>query len=198
MPHERRKRWTVLMIAAGVLFPAWRVLAHGIQARAYARAGEIVVEAFYHDGTSLEDASVTIQAPNGDTLASGTTNAAGDFSFPIQSIPDRILVVVDEGNGHRTERTISREELGAWRPTNESRSDSTSSPGDDASQFADIRASLARLEASADHIQQRLAQLTQPQPGVRSGNILAGIGIIFGITGVAAYGLARKAGHKQP
>ncbi len=96
--------------------------------------GRLVAEASYVDGSPTGDASVRIEEPGGRVIASGTTDAAGRFTFRVERAT-ALRVVVKDGQGHRAEVLLTADavdrlaalladaELTASEPVADSRDD---------------------------------------------------------------------------
>ncbi len=92
-----------------ISFAGFVLLASGSTASAHALGAEctiqgerVVVEAFFSDNTSAQDAVVTIYNNGKRAIARGTTDADGRWSFPVPPA-GRYDVVVEAGMGHRAE-----------------------------------------------------------------------------------------------
>ncbi len=198
---------TAILVA---LTAAERVMAHRLDAWVHVIDNEIVVEAYFNDGEAAQNADVTVSDSDGKLLAKGKTDTAGKFTFTPARLPDRIEIVVNTGQGHRCTKTMTRKDLVAlnnhpqmskneeprasarlaFRHPTTTTSDAPATPGDD--ELTEIKQSLTSIQASLRNIRHELAKLNKPRTGVSFDSILAGVGFIFGLTGVAAYCLARR------
>ena len=95
--------WVLAALAAAAATP--RLPAHRVLADALARDGALVIEAYFADDSPLRDARVAVADPDGAVVAEGRTDAGGVFRFAPQRAVD-LLVVIDDGLGHRLEMRI--------------------------------------------------------------------------------------------
>lgn len=79
--------------------------AHDLRTLVRVEADVVRVEARYDDGTRAAGADVQVTDANGNTLASGTLDASGTWSFP-RPDADTYTVVV-EAVGHRDQVTVT-------------------------------------------------------------------------------------------
>lgn len=165
-------------------------LAHRLDVAAYVADGQILVEAHHSSGEPVPEAAVEVTDPDGNVLVQGQTNADGTYRFTLATIPAHINVAVKTNDGHRGSQTLPRASLLAL--VSADNSPTTAAADTDADDLAEIAAFLQRHELALQDIQHQLARLNQNRAGVSADRILAGIGFIVGLTGVAAYCLARR------
>jgi hypothetical protein len=142
------------LVIAGTAVPAD---AHGLDLVVAVDGHEVVVEAHYVGGKSLENGTVSVLASDGRLLLSGTTGPDGRCSFAVDEIPDGTTLTVADAAGHRAEVRLTRDLLLA-RP-------GSADPRQDSKSFA--------------------------FPFKRA---FAGVGIICGLTVLAAYVRSRRTG----
>lgn len=87
--------------------------AHDLKAEVKAEADPIRVEAYFDDETPAQSARVTVTRSDGESIASGTTDDRGLWSFPKPS-PGRYRITV-ESAGHRDDVRLTIP--GAEEPT---------------------------------------------------------------------------------
>jgi hypothetical protein len=124
-PEKRRPLLTSARAGVAALLAvslASPLEAHKLLAVARLDAGEVRIEAFYDDDTPLAGGKVTIiekrpakeppeeAADVAAGVASGATDAKGFFSFR-PARPADLLVVVEDGRGHRVELEIAAGKL---------------------------------------------------------------------------------------
>ncbi|MBU0617904.1 MAG: hypothetical protein KKI02_09325 [Planctomycetes bacterium] len=183
-----------------------RAHAHRIDVSVDIAEGKIVVEARYHDGVPVPEADLLVTDPDGSLLAEGTTDADGRFLFTLTTVPAQINVVVETGDGHRGAVTVSHEDLarlageveeheheGHDSSASEHAADDDSSADHD--DLREIEAALVRVETELHEIAHELEHLSERHAGTNLERVLAGVGFILGLTGVAAYCLARRPQH---
>jgi len=151
-------------------------LAHKVSVFAVAEGEFITGECYFSGGGRPKDCVVEFFDSVGRKLGQTRTDAEGRFSFRPNVRTDH-LIVLDTGDGHRTEFTISAAELPAAlsAPPTAARS----GPPDD------LDKRIAR--AVAKELRPLREQLSRAERRIRLRDILGGIGYIFGLAGVAAY-----------
>lgn len=186
-----------------VLLTSSQALAHRLDVSVDVTQGKAVVEARYHDGVPAQEADVTVTDPDGNVLVEAKTDAEGTFQFTLAAIPAHVNVVVKTDDGHRGAVTVSREDLAGLagaveEPEHAGHDSSASEPWANEHSSADhddlheIEAALTRIETELHEIDRELEHLREHQAGANFDRGLAGVGFIVGLTGVAAYCLARR------
>lgn len=95
----------IATILIGTIFPAM-AFAHAIGAEAKLTSGRVHVEAYFDDDSPAREARVTVTDAAKNTIVQGRTDAAGKWSFAAPA-PGNYVVVVDAGDGHRTEVRVT-------------------------------------------------------------------------------------------
>jgi len=186
-----------------VLLTSSQALAHRLDVSVDVTEGKVVVEARYHDGVPAQEADVTVTDPDGNVLIEAKTNAEGTFQFTLAAIPAHVNVVVKTADGHRGAMTVSGKDLAGLagaveEPDRAGHDSSASEPWANEHSSADhddlheIEAALARIETELHEIDRELEHLREHHAGANFDRGLAGVGFIVGLTGVAAYCLARR------
>lgn len=188
--------WSPRLVALmlGLLPTPTHALAHRVDVSARIVAGEVLVKACYHDGLPVREADVTVRDSADKVLAEGTTDAHGRFSVRLTPIPAEVRVVVDTGDGHRGTTTAVREDQPAAAGATAEHDHAphhVSPPGH--GDAHEMNAALVHIESELHEIAHELEHLRQQQSGASFERGLAGVGFILGLTGVAAYCLARRA-----
>jgi len=202
------RRPTTAILA--VVFASSPALAHRVDVGAYVADGRVLVEACYSDGEAVREAAVEVTDPDGNVLIEGRTSAEGRYQFTLAAIPAHINVVVKTADGHRGAKTLPRESLLGLLGAAQSEADASPMPSavepptsgaatserDNLAEIkptlAQLKAALVRHEVALHDLQQQLALLNKPRGGVSTDRVLAGVGLIVGLTGIAAYCLARR------
>lgn len=185
-----------------LLFPSV-ALAHRVDVWAYVRGEEIVVESYYGGGKPVSGATIKAIGPSGELLARGKIGREGQFTFSPDRVPIEMQIVVDVGDGHRGERTLSRDDLIGLADLKDPEyvaalaaaraSDATTrSTGDHTRELAELKVTMLRIEAAVHNLERELVRMRQARAGVSIDRVLAGVGLIMGVTGVATYMLARR------
>ena len=98
----KRSGATILVLSVLALLASGpRAFAHALGAECKIRGDRVVVEAYFSDNTSAQDARITVVDDANREVANGKTDAAGRWSFPVP-VAGRYEVVVEAGMGHRT------------------------------------------------------------------------------------------------
>jgi hypothetical protein len=93
-----------LTLVLGFFAPAWG-FAHALHVTCTLARGNVEVESFYDDDTPAIKADVLVVNAKEATLAQGTTNAKGRWSFAAPA-PGAYEVRVNAGAGHRAKTTL--------------------------------------------------------------------------------------------
>ena len=88
------------------------VSAHGLRVFAWVEGDTCHVESYFSQSKRAENAQVDVLALNGNKLLSGMTDARGNFSFKIPVRAD-LRIVVTPGMGHKGDYVLRAEEMGA-------------------------------------------------------------------------------------
>jgi len=184
---------------------AW---AHGVNIFAWVEGDTVYVESKFKGGKQVKAGPIVVMDMEGHELLSGVTNEKGEFSFKIQKREDMKIVLM-AGAGHRAEWTLPASEMGEWKestPATEGTAakgqriktvsppppwegkDSLQNPQYDAQDIENAIETL--LDRKLKPIMKILVE--KQQKGPRASDILAGIGYIFGLVGIAAYVKSRR------
>jgi len=183
--------------------------AHRVNVFAWAEGDTIYVESKFAGGKKVKSAKVLVLDPSGEELMAGQTNDRGEFSFKAPKPADLKIVIV-AGQGHQGEWTIRAAELSDLPPQTASptsaenimqstpNSADTLNSVDVKNAMPDIALEAKELEVLIESILDKklkpitgmLADMQQKGPTVE--DIIAGIGYIFGLVGIAAYVHSRK------
>jgi hypothetical protein len=99
--------FSIFMIS--ILFPA-QGEAHRVILFAWVEGDTIHVESKFSGGKRVNAGKITVLDSDGGELLSGKTNENGEFSFKIPKKTD-LKIVIDTGEGHRAEWSISADEI---------------------------------------------------------------------------------------
>lgn len=190
-----------LMIAAILCGNAGTAWAHKVNLFAYAEGDTVYTESYFADGNRVQGGTITVTDPSGKVLLTGKTDDKGLFSFPL---PGRqtLTISVNASMGHQNSFVLQQEEI----PAGTSAAPAVTQQQAPATQPATPPAAGQQSQekavtASADNqrIYEELRQIKRDlallhddlsRPGVR--DIMAGLGYIFGLFGVAALVAARR------
>ena len=191
-------------LIALLVFDAGMAFAHRLNIFAYAEDETIVGTAYFSGGGEPAGADVTVYDAAGTVLGRTTTDEAGAFTFDAAVRADH-RITVETADGHAAEFVVTAAELPATLLPGESGAPApvatadqpSSDEVDQATLVQPAVASDAALEAMVSRIvQQQLRplrrQLAAYDEEVRVRDIIAGIGYILGIFGLAAYAMALR------
>ena len=191
-----------ILALAALLLAAAPALAHKVNVFAYAEGGRLMGEAYFTGGGKAQGCAVEVLDATGKKLASAQTDQEGKFSLPLPSGAPPYKVVLNAGEGHRADYSLSAAELGlatapAAPPAPAAAPKGTVPPS------LDRGASLGRAELEqvlSNLLQKELAPLKAQLArlsagrGVTARDVLAGLGYILGLLGLAAYMRYRRQG----
>ena len=183
--------------------------AHRVNVFAWVEGNVIHVEGKFSGGKKVKAGKITVIDPQGVELLSGRTDDQGKFSFKVPKRTD-LRIVLSAGQGHQGEWTLREDEMkelpsetsleASTEKAPQSKGKETISitsmdPGftapDTAIKPEELEAVIENvLDKKLKPITRMLADLRQKGPTLR--DIIAGIGYILGLVGVAAYVHSRK------
>jgi nickel transport protein len=183
--------------------------AHRVNVFAWVEGGVVHVEGKFSGGKKVKAGKITVMDSQGVELLSGRTNDQGKFSFKVPKRTDLRIVLI-AGQGHQGEWTLRADEMkelpsetaleaSAEKATQSKGKETFSITSTDPSTVEpDTAIKPEELEAIIENVLDKklkpitrmLADLRQEGPSVR--DIIAGIGYIFGLVGIAAYVYSRK------
>jgi nickel transport protein len=166
--------------------------AHRIKVFATAEGRTISGRVYFPGGGRAKGVTVAFLAPDGTRLGEAVTDEQGNFTFQTSARCDHD-VVVETADGHRDSTTVTADELDPTLPARAGAE--TAAPAEDGPPPA--QAPPSDLEALVDravarHVRPLREQLDSYEERRRLHDILGGIGIIFGICGIAFYFLAKR------
>lgn len=186
---------TCLALAATLVLAA-ASHAHKVNIFAYVDGDTVVSDSGYSRTKRVQGGTVEVlDAATGQVLLTGTTDKDGLFAFPIPAKAREghmdLLLRLKAGEGHQTEWTVKYAEYGsadaapsaieAAEPV-EAAPAKVTAPMSGGVGVAEVEA-VVRKELAP--VKRMLADMNQSGPTVS--DIMAGIGYIFGLFGVAAY-----------
>jgi len=107
-----KKNQLLILLAATLMMFNWAGLVYGHAAIvwAYAENNQVHVEAFFANGTKIQNTRVVVVDENGDTVLEGKTDTEGKFSYKPVSKKAQ-TVVVTSGESHVGEFELTPEDL---------------------------------------------------------------------------------------
>jgi len=179
--------------------------AHKVNMFAYIDGDRVFIEGYFSDGNKARNSEVTVYNQAGDKVLTGVTGEDGTYSF---KIPEKgtLRVTLNAGMGHKTEYTVSADELAGETEFDTSGGGDTSPA--DSQPFPNTMGATAAPtkvpEPSEDNLDLMVRRAVGDaiKPLMRSmsalearrgfSDIVGGIGFIVGILGTVFYFKARK------
>jgi nickel transport protein len=208
-PHPQATRIVsalALSVALGAAAPA---LAHKVVVFATVDGQTIRGEAYFRGGDPVRSATVSVVGPDRAPLGETTTDDEGKFTFPIRSHLAHTLIV-DAGEGHAGEYTVSADELPGDLPDAPSVSGPAvpepTIPAELALETATASTRIheetleAEVNALAGQVAALRKDLDQYKNQLRLQDLLGGVGYILGLMGLAFYflGVRRREDRSPP
>jgi nickel transport protein len=184
----------LLLVAATSIRPA---LAHKVKCFAAAEGDVVAGFAWMDGGARVRNVPFKVLGPGGALLHEGTTDAKGEFSFAPARACDH-QIVVDAGEGHQARFTVRAEELpfapGKDAPPHAPAADT---PSASPRARAEATPSQAAVEEAVGRAVSRAVaplrrELAEFKERRRLQDIVAGLGYIAGLAGVAFYLLGAR------
>jgi nickel transport protein len=189
--------------------------AHKVNVFAYAEGDKVYTQAYFNDGRPAVGSTIEVYDASNRLLLKGKTDDAGEFAFPVPAKADLKIVLV-ASMGHKNEFLLPASDLpDASKPAPArqvpSQAAKAAPPAAGAAPAKAPPQAAAAPEASTpqlseerlrvlidEALQARLAPLTKmiarlnEEQHVSVSEVVAGIGYIFGLAGLAAYFASRK------
>lgn len=183
----------LLLALAALVLSAGLAGAHKTNVFAYVEDGRLMGEGYFPGGGKAQGCKVEVFDASGKLLGAAKTDAQGQFSMPLPQGRPPFKVVLQAGEGHRADYSLSAQELGladGGQPAPAAAQPEAAAP----SAAAGAAVSQAALEKSLgrllDHklgpIKAQLARLAGDR-GISVHDVVAGLGYILGLMGLAAY-----------
>ena len=183
--HFRRLQHGLLVLAAlAVVLCASPAFAHKLHVFACVQGKVISGEVYFSGGNPARGAKITLFDPSGKKLGEATSDDEGNFTYRPRVRCDH-RVVVDTGDGHAAEYTVSASEL----------PDNLDPKGDPAPQSPEPDGKKLKEmieEAVARQVVPLRKQLDHYEQKTRLRDVLGGIGYILGIMGLVYYFLGKR------
>jgi nickel transport protein len=163
--------------------------AHRVNIFAYVDGAYVQVECSFNKSRKVRQGAVTVfDSVSGALLLSGATDDEGGFRFPLSEIANDakmehgLRIRINAGEGHENEWFLNADTLKSASRAEEA------SAGESVQAFSAFeleRIINNALDVKLAPIKHMLAEQFNPSP--RLGEIIGGIGWIFGLAGIAAY-----------
>lgn len=187
----------ILPVLLACLLTATPAAAHKLKVFATAQGATVSGYVYLSGGSRPAGVPVTVQTPDGETLATLETGGDGRFSFEAGHRRDHVIVA--EIDGHRGTWTVPAKDLPPHLPgpAGSGADSAAASPAAPAHPAQPPAASSAELrtmveEAVARQVAPLREQLNTYEDSVRWHDVLGGLGWIAGLFGVAAWVSARR------
>jgi len=200
----RRQVYSVVLVILGLTVSAIAE-AHKVNMFAYVDGDRVFIEGYFSDGNKARNSEVAVYNQAGDKVLTGVTGEDGTYSFKIPA-KGALRVTLNAGMGHKTEYTVSADELAGETEFDTSGAGDTGSA--DSQPFpksAGVSAAPTKgPEPSEDNLDLMVRRAVGDaiKPLMRSvsalearrgfSDIVGGIGFIVGILGTVFYLKARK------
>lgn len=203
-----------LMVAALLSIMAAEALAHRVVLFAWIEGDTVFTQSKFPGGARVSEGGVSVLDETGREILSGKTDRQGEFSFPLTSLlqsPSALKIVLHAGMGHQASWELSREEVGQAMgvipeepvdvsPPDEARPESIAPQAVEGSarqetpsiaNEADIRKIVEEaIDRKLSPIMDMLVSIREEMT-VGLDDVVAGLGYIFGLTGLLAWLKAR-------
>jgi len=210
-----------LLLLVLILATAASVQAHRVIIFAWVEDGTVYTESQFPGGAPVQGGEIEVRESSGETVLTGITDEEGIFSFDLDTLeePTALKMVLKAGMGHQAQWELPLAEVAAAMGRMSSSSGGagaekvdaaadrqqdfeTSFAGRDVARTAgqqagclDAAAVQALVEASLDKkispVMKRLLAMEEAM-AIGLDDVMAGIGYIFGLAGVAAMVYSRK------
>jgi nickel transport protein len=183
------KGFFIVMLIGSLLLPL-PVLAHKVTVFAWIEGDTIHTESKFSGGKKVKGGKIEIFDQLDRKILEGTTDDQGNFAFSRPQNATAIKIVLTAGMGHTNFWRIAAEELGGARAVQ-----AQPSPNPQPETTDEVHLNANAIEQIVERaVEKKLAplkaQLAQQAWGLR--DIVAGIGYILGLMGLASYIRYRK------
>jgi nickel transport protein len=168
--------WMLTVLSVLIAGFSQVALAHALKVFAYPEAEQIVGRAYFASGAPLAEGKIFVEQPRGERVDL-RTDESGAFALPAQE-PGRYRVVADTGEGHRADWWVEISSPPAVSPQ---------AQGVDVEQLS----AMIRLAIAQEIGPLRIA-VHEYHSEVRFGDVIGGIGFIFGIAGLLVWWRGRR------
>lgn len=169
--------------------------AHGVHVFGYLEAGQIKGEGYFSRGVKAKSAVVELFDAAGKLVGSTKTDAQGRFALKLPpGVVAPLKLVLKAGPGHQGEYKLSAQDLGQAPATAAAPAAPGASPaaGTAAMDPRRLEQVVSRvLDRKLAPINRRLVELGLKQ-GVSLQDVMAGLGYILGLFGIAAWVASRR------
>ena len=183
---------TDFWIVVCTLLLAGNAHAHRVSVFAWVQGDTVHVESKFAGGKKVKQGKITVFDSKGKRLLEGLTDPLGKFSFNAPQ-EKALKIVLDAGMGHRAEWIVNSEDFQGVGPEKEMKVDgletdekkqNKGAPGSVTNDMIELAVERA-LDRKLAPIMKMLSEAQEKRVTLK--DILAGIGYILGLIGLAAY-----------
>lgn len=193
----RGAAWLLLLALGLVLGLAHPSLAHKVNVYAYAEGDQVKGEGYFPGGDKAQDSLVELLDGQGKLLGSTHTDSKGEFSLavPAGAMPP-LKVVLKASMGHQGDYTLGWGDRQAMDTAPQQPVQPVPAPSPAAAAPAASQGELEQrlghlLDAKLEPLTAQIAKMNADR-GVSVHDVVAGLGYILGLMGLAAYLKARR------
>jgi len=187
----------VALLALNITLFTGVAFAHRMNVFAYVEGGQVKVEAYFGAKSKARHAEVKVYGPDGELLLTTRTDGQGECAFAPPKVA-KLKIVVDSGDGHEAHYILGEDELraasGAAAPPATTPAIAPQETRPETVEHAPRNtnatdARLLELQASINQLRREIHQL---KTSITVKDVLAGIGFILGLTGIASFIMSRR------
>ena len=196
--NHKRFIFSMLTVVA-LLLPILQsqAYAHRVTVFAWVEDNTVFTQSKFGAGAKVNNGKIIVFDQTGKELLNGHTDSNGEFSFPIP-VQSELKVVLDATMGHRAEWIIPLSEIREEESVQNIPDPTTTVKAQLATKPIETQSNTEQLEAVIEKVLERklkpishlLAELNQTGPSLH--DIVAGLGYIAGLFGIAAWVHSRK------
>jgi nickel transport protein len=175
-------------------------MAHKVTIFAWVEAGQVHTESKFSGGKRVKNGKIEAFDHQNQIVHTGTTDEQGHHSFGVPAGARQLKIILTAGMGHTNHWIVRAAELGTDlktenAPVTPPKPEMQPTPNTQAEPNATVGLDAQTIETIVEQVLDRKltpirSQLAQQQWGVR--DILAGLGYILGLMGLASYIHFRK------
>lgn len=187
----------ILTVSMAILLFSETAHAHKVNVFAWVEGGTVHTESKFSGGKKVKEGKIEVYNHLNQKVLEGTTDGQGYFAFAVPKDAQTLKVVLTAGMGHSNDWQITAEELGYENIDQPAQSAKpTPAPASNAQLQLDKNALEQIVERAVEKKLAPLkAQLAEQAWGLR--DVVAGIGYILGLMGLASYIHHRKNQNKK-
>lgn len=187
----------ILTVSMAILLFSETAHAHKVNVFAWVEGGTVHTESKFSGGKKVKEGKIEVYNHLNQKVLEGTTDGQGYFAFAVPKDAQTLKVVLTAGMGHSNDWQITAEELGYENTDQPAQSAKpTPAPASNAQLQLDKNALEQIVERAVEKKLAPLkAQLAEQAWGLR--DVVAGIGYILGLMGLASYIHHRKNQNKK-